>query len=183
MELTDIEQNSKGLDDLTLETQVCLLEFLKKFKDIEKGKCRGKGFANCFSFNHTRDPKIFTTLEKEFNELAKAHGLSLKHEVRIKVSDNLNKSHIFKLDFLESNSQIDVEISPNWHKNYELVRKRDELRKRLLNKVGIHVYVIPTHQIGRTCVINRRIANNVIRKLLSAKQSPNSLSFYFKGGE
>jgi hypothetical protein len=176
--LTDIESDSIGLFEIPLENQVMLLEFLKRFKDIEKGAVRGKGFGNYWKLNSKRDPNVFTKIEREFNELAQAHGLTLKHEVRIKVSDRYNKRHIFKLDFFDTNTRYDVEISPNWHKNYRIVERRDQLRKRLLKKVGITVLVVPTIQIGNRCVINRLIAGRVIKRLKSAKASRNSLAFY-----
>lgn len=175
------DSDSKGLFDLTLEAQVRFLEFFKRFKDIEKGKYRGKGFGNCWKLNSKRDPKVFTYLEAQFDRLARDSGLELKHEVRIKVKDRTNKSHIFKLDFFDPSTRIDIEVSPNWHKNYRIVERRDALRKMLLRKVGIRSYTVPVVSRGKLLRINGALAQRVINATLKANPSRNSLEFYFRG--
>jgi len=177
IEDTDVE----GLFDLSLEYQVQFLEFFKRFKDIERGRSKGKGFGNCWKLNSKRNPHIFTHLERQFKNLADDFNLELNHEVRIKVNDRLNHYHIFKLDFLEPKTRVNIEISPNWHRNYLLVARRDALRKRLLKKVGIRSLTVPAFQKGKRCFIDVARAKRVIKTVLQAKTSPNSLDFYIEG--
>jgi hypothetical protein len=176
--LENIEDCDTGLFDLSLETQVQLLEYLKRFKDCEKGKAKGKGFGNCWKLNSKRSPHVFTHLEKQFKSLADDFNLELNHEVRIRVADKFNRWHIFKLDFFDPKTRIDIEISPNWHRNYLLVARRDALRKRLLKKLGIRSITVPAIQKGKRCVLDVTRAKRAIKIVLSAESSPNSLEFY-----
>lgn len=176
--LVQLENPEIGLFDLTIERQVQLLEYLKKYKDIEHGKAKGKGFGNCWKLNSKRHPKVFTFLEEEFRTLAEDFNLELNHEVRIRVKDRLNRWHIFKLDFYDPKTAINVEISPNWHKNYLLVARRDVLRKRLLKKVGIRSFTVPVVAKGKRGHIHVPIAKRVIKEIQKAKISPKSLDFF-----
>jgi hypothetical protein len=151
---------------------------MKRYKDVEKGRAKGKGFGNCWKLNKKRDPKIFTYLEAQFKNLADDFNLKLNHEVRIKVRDKNGQNHIFKLDFLHTETGINVEISPNWHKNYLIVARRDALRRKLLKKVGIRMLTVPAVQKGKRCCIDVPRAKRVIKLVLSAKTSPNNLDFY-----
>jgi hypothetical protein len=179
--LTQIEKPSIGLYDLTLEHQVQYLEYMKRYKDIEHGKPKGRGFANCQQFNHKRNPRVFTTLEREFHKLAKDFDLELNHEVRIKVNDRFNRQHIFKLDFLDPKTRINVEISPDWHRNYLLVARRDALRRQLLKKVGIRSLTVRVTKKCNQLHIDYIRARRIIKTIKSATISPNSLDYY--GGE
>lgn len=179
--LTQLENIDIGLFDLTLESQVQYLEYMKRHKDIERGKAKGKGFGNCWKLNSKRNPKVFTYLESEFDNLAKDFDLELNHEVRIRVKDKFNRWHIFKLDFFDPITRINIEVSPNWHKSYLLVVRRDALRKRLLKKIGIRMLTVPVIQKGKYGHINFIRAKRIIKTVLLAKISPNSLSFYIKG--
>lgn len=176
--LTQIEEPEIGLFDLALETQVQYLEYMKRHKNIEHGKARGRGFGNCWKLNSKRHPKVFTFLESEFHNLAKDFDLELNHEVRIKVNDKFNRSHIFKLDFFEPTSRIDIEVSPNWHKNYLLVVKRDALRRRLLKRVGIRSLTVPVIYKCNHGHIDYIRARRIIKIIKSAIVSPNSLDYY-----
>lgn len=178
----NIEISSVGLFDLQLEKQVTFLEYFKQHKDIERGKARGKGFGNCWKLNSKRDPKVYTYLEEEFDRLACDCGFTnLAHEVRIKARDSLNKNHTFKLDFFDPKTRINIEISPNWHKNYLLVARRDALRKRLLKNQGIRSLTVPVARKGKACRIDLRIAKRVLKVLANAKPSPECLDFYIRG--
>jgi len=154
------------------------LEFLKRYKDIERGKCKGKGFGNCWKSNSKRNPKVFTRLEAQFNRLANDFDITLEHEVRIKVRDKLNHNHIFKLDFLDPKTRINIEVSPNWHKNYLLVARRDALRRRLLKRVGIRSLTVPVAKKGNCARIDFIRARRILRLIKSATLSPNSLDYY-----
>lgn len=177
--LVQLEDTSEvGLFDLTLERQVQLLEYLKRYKDIEHGKAKGKGFGNCTQFNHKRDPKVFTFLESEFAKLAESYNCQFNHEVRVKCKDKLNRQHIFKLDFLEHSKRVNVEISPNWHKNYILVNRRDALRKRLLKKHGIKSLTVPVIQKGPHGHIDYARAKRILRYIESLTPSVNSLDYW-----
>lgn len=180
--LAQIEDtDAEGLFDLSLESQVQFLEFFKRFKDIERGRSKGNGFGNCWKLNSKRDPHVFTHLETQFKRLADDFNLELNHEVRIRVKDRCNHWHIFKLDFLDPKTRINIEISPNWHRNYLLVARRDALRKRLLKKVGIRSLTVPAFQKGKRCFIDVSRAKRTIKTVLNAKASPNSLDFYIRG--
>jgi hypothetical protein len=176
--LTQIEEPCEGLFDLILESQVQFLEYMKRYKDIERGKTKGRGFGNCWKLNSKRHPHVFTFLESEFHNLAKDFNLELNHEVRIKVNDRLNRSHLFKLDFLDPITRIDIEISPNWHKNYLLVVRRDALRRRLLKRVGIRSLTVPVTYKGKHGHIDYIRARRIIKIIKSATVSPNSLDYY-----
>lgn len=181
--LTQLEEAEIGLFDLALETQVRYLEYMKRHKDIEKGKVKGRGFGNCWKLNSKRDPKVFTKLEREFYNLVRDFDLELNHEVRIRVNDRLNRSHIFKLDFLDPITRINVEVSPNWHKNYLLVVRRDALRKRLLKKVGIRSLTVPVSRKGNCEHIDFIRARKIVKLIKSATVSRNSLFFYINNTE
>jgi hypothetical protein len=168
----------KGLFDLTIEHQVQLLEYLKKYKDIERGKIRGKGFGNCQFFNHKRDPRVFTFLESEFAKLAENFNVQFNHEVRVKCKDRLNRWHTFKLDFLEPTKRVNVEVSPNWHKNYILVVKRDIMRKRLLEKHGIESLTVPVIPNGPRGHIDYAITKKILRYIVSLTPSAQSLDHW-----
>lgn len=178
--LDQIEETSKGLNDLNLETQTSYLEFLKKFKDIERGKIRGKGFSNCQEFNHTRNPRIYTALEREFNDLAEGFGLHFKHEVRIRAKDRYGKQHIFKLDFLHSETRVNVEISPSWHKDYLLVVTRDKLRKRLLKKHKIRSLTVFAIRKNKMLYIDRVRALRILKHIQTLNVNPNCLSYWLE---
>jgi hypothetical protein len=167
--LVQLENPEIGLFDLTIEHQVQLLEYLKKYKDIEHGKAKGKGFGNCWKLNSKRHPRVYTFLEEEFRTLAEDFNLQLNHEVRIRVKDRLNRQHIFKLD--------------NWHKNYLLVARRDVLRKKLLKKVGIRSLTVPVVNKGKHGHIHVPIAKRVIKEVLKAKISSKSLDFFLNNQE
>lgn len=179
-QLDQIEDNYgvKGLFDLAIECQVQLLEFLKRLKDCEKGKARGKGFANCQAFNQKRNPRIFTYLEMEFSILAENFNVRLNHEVRFKSKDRLNRRHIFIMDFLEPTKRVNVEISPNWHKNYIIVNRRDVLRKKLLRKHGIRSLTVPVTQKCNKLHIDYSRARKILRHLESLTISSQSLDYY-----
>lgn len=176
--LTQIEETEIGLYDLQLERQVQLLEYFKRYRDIEHGKAKGKGFGNCWKLNAKRHPKVYTFLESEFDKLARDFNLELNHEVRIRVKDRLNRWHIFKLDFLDPITRINIEISPDWHKKYLLVSRRDALRKRLLKKLGIRSYTVPVVNKGERGHINFAIAKRTINLVLKAQPNPNCLDYY-----
>lgn len=137
-----------------------------------------KGFGNCTQFNHKRDPKVFTFLESEFAKLAESYNCQFNHEVRVKCKDKLNRQHIFKLDFLEHSKRVNVEISPNWHKNYILVNRRDALRKRLLKKHGIKSLTVPVIQKGPHGHIDYARAKRILRYIESLTPSVNSLDYW-----
>jgi hypothetical protein len=179
--LFNIEEYTIGLYDLKLEHQVQLLEYFKRFKDIEKGKVRGHGFGNCWKLNQKRSPKVFTHLETQFKSLAEDFDLMLEHEVRIKIKDKLNKQHIFKLDFLDPLTRINVELSPQWHKKYLVVERRDALRRRLLKRVGIRSLTVFACQKGDRSVMDYVRAKRVIKIIQNARISPNCLNFYIEG--
>jgi len=177
--LTQLEDTDViGLFDLSLESQVQFLEFFKHYKDCEKGKAKGKGFGNCWKLNSKRNPNVFTHLEAQFKRLVDDFNLELNHEVRIKVKDRCNRWHIFKLDFFDPKTQIDIEISPNWHKNYLLVVRRDALRRRLLKRVGIRSLTVPVVYKGKHGHIDYIRAKRIIKIIKSATVSPNSLDYY-----
>jgi hypothetical protein len=184
----ETDPDNLGLFDLPLEHQVQFLDFMKNHKDVERGKCRGKGFGNC-QLNRKRDPKVFTFLEAEFAKLAESYNVQLNHEVRIKVKDRLNRWYIFKLDFLEPTKMINVEISPNWHKKYLVVQRRDILRKRLLKKVGIKSLTVPATFKGiygkKHGHIDYIRAKRILKQIESSTPSVQSLDYYLmaKGGE
>lgn len=181
--LTQIEKPEIGLFDLTLERQVQFLEYMKRYKDIERGKAKGRGFGNCWKLNSRRHSKVFTFLESEFHNLAKDFNLELNHEVHIKVKDRLNRWHIFKLDFFEPTTRIDIEVSPNWHKNYLLVVRRDALRRRLLKRVGIRSLTVPVIYKGKHGHIDFIRAKRIIKVIKSATVSVNSLDYYITNKE
>jgi hypothetical protein len=183
--LPQIERSDLGLYDLMVERQVQLLEYLKRFKDIERGKCRGKGFRNCWKSNSKRNPHVFTNLEAQFHRLAQGFALELNHEVHVKVKDRLNRWHTFKLDFYEPKKAINVEINPNWHRDYTIIARRDVLRKMLLKRLGIRSLTVPVVPKGRRGQLNLSLAKRVIKVVRNARISPNCLDYYIGhiGGE
>jgi hypothetical protein len=180
--IDQIDKETLTLYDLKLETQVSLCESLKKLKDIEKGRTRGHGFGNVANRNSKRDVHIYTFLEEQFKDLSISYGLKLSHEVRIKVRDRLDKTHIFKLDFWDARSFSAIEINPSWHIKYTLVNRRDALRTLLLKRIGIKVLNVSATQKGSRNYLNRRSAKRALKYVLNAKPSRNSL-LYYMGGE
>ncbi len=61
--IDDLEPNPTRLCDLSLEKQIRLLETFKSWKDIEKGKAKGRGFGNAQILNPKRDSDIYTKAE------------------------------------------------------------------------------------------------------------------------
>jgi len=180
--MPNMEPISSNLEDLELESQIRFLEAFKCFKDCEKGKYRGKGFSNASNLNPKRNPSIFTTAEAKAAEIFDSYGLSYGHEVKIQLKDSKNHLHHYKLDFFFPESRINVEISPDFHKTYKLVAKRDVLRKRLLKKAGIRMLTIPVyvksqngHQISVPDVNRTR---NVAKIVKEAQNSPNCLKYW-----
>lgn len=138
--IPQIEFDSIGINDLTIEKQLRFLETFKNIKDIEKKKSCSKGFSNGSILNQARDSHIYTKAEQLFKNLCESFNLNPVHELKIKVKDSENRLHLFKLDFYFQDSKIDVEISPAFHKTYRIVAIRDKLKAKLLKKDGIKVY-------------------------------------------
>jgi very-short-patch-repair endonuclease len=181
-DLANMEPSSLNLDDLELESQISLLEAFKSWKDCEKGRSKAKGFANAAALNAKRDPHVFTDAEAKAAQIFDSFNVSYEHEVKIQLKDSRNRLHCYKLDFFFPESRIDVEISPDFHKSYKLVAKRDVLRKRLLKRAGIRVLTIPVHvksRNGRQMSIpdvNR--TRKVARIVKEAQKSRSCLTYY-----
>ena len=154
--IDDIEPDSFSIADLTLEKQIKLLETFKSWKDIEKGKIKGRGFANASILNPLRDSEVFTKAEQIFKD----------------ISD--------KLDFFYPESRIDVEISPDFHKSYKLVAVRDKLRALLLKRANIRVFVIRVYFKHGKTFIDVAKARKVCKLILEAKSSPDCLTYWTK---
>lgn len=180
--IANMEQSSSNLEDLCLESQIRFLEAFKCFKDCEKGRCRGKGFGNAAILNAKRNPNVFTNAEAKAAEIFDSFGLSYEHEVRIQLKDSKNRLHCFKLDFFFPECRIDVEISPDFHETYKLVKIRDVLRERLLKKAGIRVLTIPVYAKranGRqTSIPDMNRTRNVARIVKEAQKSPECLKYW-----
>jgi hypothetical protein len=182
--LPNIEPDCLKLEDLALETQIRLLEAFKSIKDCEKGKIRGRGFSNASKINAGRNPSVFTDAELKAKEIFDSFELSYVHEARISLKDAQNRPHHFKLDFLFPDCRIDLEISPEFHKTYKLVVKRDLLRERLLKKAGIRQMTIsaPCKKLNGTvkCLPDVNELRNFARMVKAAQKSPECLTYYLK---
>lgn len=150
--------------------------------NIEKGKTKGKGFANASILNPLRDSAIFTDAEKQAKAIFDAFELSYVHELRIQLKDSRNSRHCYKLDFFFPNCRIDVEISPDFHETYKLVAIRDVLRERLLRKAGIRTFTIKTKakkQNGKIgMAIDRKYAQFVAQTVKEAQISSGCLNYW-----
>ena len=182
--LQNIEQPSLSLEDLSLESQIGLLEAFKSWKDCEKGAIRGKGFANASNRNASRNPSIFTSAEAKAAKIFDSLELSYEHELRIQLKDAKNRSHLYKLDFFFPESRIDVEISPDFHWTYRLVAIREVLKERLLKRAGIRVYHVRAHTKklnGRvSCVPDIKELRKLAKIIKEAETKPNCLKYWFK---
>jgi len=176
--LDDLEPNPTRLCDLSLEKHIRLLETFKSWKDIEKGKAKGRGFGNAQILNPKRDSDIYTKAEQLFKDISDSFGLKSVHELRIQLKDRDNRPHNCKLDFFYPESRIDVEISPDFHKSYKLVAIRDLLRKKLLNRQNIRVFVIRVYFRHGKTMIDVAKARKVCKLILEAKSSPDCLTYW-----
>jgi hypothetical protein len=178
--LDQLEDNFgvKPLFKLPLEHQVKFLDALKNIKDCERGKTRGRGFSNASRLNPERSPRVFTFLEEEFFKLSEGFNVQLNHEVRLKCKDRFNCQHIFKLDFLEPLKRVNIEISPNWHKLYLPVQRRDALRKQLLRRHRIKSLTVPVINKGIHGHIDYARAKRILRYIESLPISVQSLDHY-----
>jgi very-short-patch-repair endonuclease len=181
-ELPNCEPKAITLDDLSLEKQISFLDAFKSWKDIEKGKKKGNGFANASILNQKRNPSVFTTLEAKSAEIFDSFDLRYVHELRFKGNDSLNKMHHYKLDFFFPESRINIEISPDFHVKYRLVAIRDALKKRILNRDGIRVFHVRTFVRRRNGQIISLPDIAKLRKLAkmiqSSKISPECIEYY-----
>jgi len=181
--LDQIEPETVSIDDLSLETQVSLLEAFKSWKDIEKGRTRGRGFANAQILNPKRDKNVFTKGEAKFKAISEAFGLNLIHEHRIKVKDGKNRSKLFKLDFFDPFSRTDVELDPDFHKSYKLVAVRDILREKLLKRSGVTVFRLRIfYKGGKTCIDVKK-ARKLCQTLKETQIKPSCLSYWLESSK
>jgi len=176
-----IDEESMRLSDLPLEKQLKFLVSLKNYHDCEKGRAKGKGFANSHILNPSRKNNVYTQAESKFKALIEAFELNSLHEWCIPIKDSENKSHFYKLDFYFPESKIAVEISPDFHFSYKPVFIRDKIRKLALNKkFGIAVYTV---KAGKNNEIDVKYARNVLRIIKAAQTSPETLEYYLKEQE
>ena len=182
-DLEDMEPKCLGLNDLLLETQNSYLEFFKilltsgKLKDCEHGKPKQKGFAN-HKQNRKRDKHIFTIAESQFKALADKRNLHYLHEFKVKVKDHFGTLHNYKLDFYFPLCKTDIEISPDFHNTYLLVKTRDTLRAKLLEKHGIKSYHIFAKTQPKTQIDYPR-AIALLEQIQNSSVSRETLISYF----
>lgn len=182
-ELEQIEANSVSLNDLSLEKQLKFLTLtsFKKCRDCEKGKAKGKGFANHLVHNPKRQKDVYTDAELKFKAISDSFELNHLHEWCVSIKDSENKAHFYKLDFYYPESKIAVEISPDFHFSYKPVFIRDKIRKKALNqKFGIKVFTV---KVGKFNGIDIKYARKVLRFIKAAQTSPETLEYWFNGGE
>lgn len=176
-----IDDESCRISDLPLEKQLKLLTVTKNLKDCEKGRAKGKGFANSHVLNPARKNNVYTVAESKFKAISDSFELKHLHEWQISVKDSENKSHFYKLDFYYPDSKIAVEISPDFHFSYKPVFIRDKIRKLALNKkFGIAVYTVKATKNNE---IDVKYARNVLRIIKAAQISPETLSWYINEQE
>jgi hypothetical protein len=130
-------ESSESLRNLTLEKRLRLLEILKPLRDCEKGKCPNpRGFSSARILNKNRAKHIYTIAENLVKEYLEGHGFSsghgFTHELPISVKDSLGKNRHFHIDFYLVSQKIGIEVNPNFHKFFSIVRVRDALKSRLL---------------------------------------------------
>jgi hypothetical protein len=179
--LDQIEQKSVSLNDLSLEKQLKFLTSLKNLKDCEKKPVKGKGFSNSLVKNQKRSKDVYTVAEAKFKAISDSFELNHLHEWCIPVKDAELQLHNYKLDFYYPESKIAVEISPNFHFSYKPVFIRDKIRKKALNqKFGIKVFTVKANQFNE---IDVKYARNILRIIKAAQTSPETLEYWFSGGE
>ena len=175
--LGQIEPESADFDDLSLQKQLRTLQLLKKMKDIEKGRAKGKGFANAQILNPSRSKNVYTRAESKFKRLCDSIGLKYDHETRFKVKDDLNRVHCYKLDFFFPKSRIGVEISPNFHFTYKIVAIRDKIREiSLKEKHGITIFTIKADKNNE---IDQKEAQKILNYIYNAETKPECIEYWF----
>ena len=189
LKLKDLNKNTIIQIETELLTELDRLNEIKE-KITENNKLKGKkikGFSSNFH-NYKRSKHVFSIAEKQFNNLAIAHGLNLEHEHKVKVKDVKGKSRNYYLDFFDTETKICIEINPLFHKTYKVVNIRDKLRAFLLKKklhiITFNVDVIYRTIKGKTVIkIDVDKSLRVINFIKKAKKSKETLSFYSNNGK
>jgi len=86
--------------------------------------------------NPCRIPYLFTPLESKAVELFNGfiEDRKVYHEFNLKVKDEQGKIHNYYADLYDAITKTCIEVSPAFHKKYEIVIKSDKRRARLLKK-------------------------------------------------
>lgn len=159
----------------TLEKPIKTTKELSQFNQIVYSKPNQVFGGN----NPKRLSYLYTPLEFESLKLFNGFFEERKvyHEFPIKVKDEIGKTHNYHLDFYDTITQSNIEISPNFHKSYKIVVDSDKRRERLLKKLNIKVYHIRANNVKeKTLKSQIKKTINIIKK----KRIPKTiLDYYF----